>query len=119
MNSLIEYSHFVNNKAKGFETQEVDGQTLELLHYAFGIAGEAGEIVDAVKKHFFYNQPLDIVNMKEELGDLLFYIQATANILDCSLMQLMSENAKKLEARYPTGYSDSLAKERLDKNASA
>ena len=119
MGELLEYSRFINLKTKSFETKEVDGQDLELLHYAFGIAGEAGELVDAVKKYFFYNQELDIENVEEELGDLLFYIQAMVNVLGLNLLDVIENNKEKLENRYPTGYSDSLAKKRLDKNASS
>lgn len=49
---------------------------LELLHAAVGISGEAGELLDAVKKHVFYNQPLDVNNVIEELGDLKYFIEA-------------------------------------------
>ena len=100
---------------KSMETQEVDGQTLDLLHCAIGIAGEAGELVDAIKKHFFYGQVLDEENVKEELGDLLFYIQSMCDTLNYSTEEIMNRNIKKLSKRYPDGYSDADAKTRADK----
>lgn len=45
---------------------------LRLIHAILGIAGETGELTDVVKKHILYNKPLDVVNVKEECGDLLF-----------------------------------------------
>ena len=45
-----------------------------MWHMVTGIGGEAGEIVDCIKKHVIYQKPLDVENIKEELGDLLFYM---------------------------------------------
>ena len=101
---------------KSMETQEVDGQTLDLLHTAFGIAGESGELVDAIKKYFFYNQPPDEENIKEELGDLLFYIQSMCDTLGYSTEEIMNRNVQKLSTRYPDGYSDEDAITRADKD---
>jgi hypothetical protein len=42
-------------------------------HYTLGIFEELGEISGAVKRHAFYNQPLDVENIKEEIGDFLWY----------------------------------------------
>ena len=101
---------------KSMETQEVDGPTLDLLHCAFGIAGESGELVDAIKKYFFYNQTLDEDNIKEELGDLMFYIQAMCDTLGYSAEEIMNKNVQKLSKRYPDGYSDEDAQARADKD---
>jgi len=49
------------------------GTTGSLLHGAIGISGEAGELLDAVKKHVFYGKPLDVNNVKEEISDVLWY----------------------------------------------
>jgi NTP pyrophosphatase (non-canonical NTP hydrolase) len=45
-----------------------------LLHAQLGIASEAGELADAIKKEYAYEQSLDKENVEEELGDLLWYI---------------------------------------------
>lgn len=47
-----------------------------ILHAATGIAGEAGEVLDAAKKHWVYERPLDMQNILEELGDIYFYDRA-------------------------------------------
>lgn len=68
------YAEFVANLAKPFPTK------LERLrHAALGIIGEVGEIADCWKKHSIYDQPLNVENMVEELGDLKFYIQMVEN----------------------------------------
>lgn len=44
------------------------------LHMSIGVAGELGELLDAVKKHVIYEKPLDVVNVVEELGDVWWYV---------------------------------------------
>src|SRR5437764_1204166 len=46
----------------------------DLLHAILGISGEAGELVDAFKKELIYGKTLDIENLKEEAGDILWYM---------------------------------------------
>lgn len=86
-----------------------------LIHATLGIAGEAGEIVDAVKKHWVYGKKLDVANLKEEVGDLLFYIQALCQVAKIDMVQCLKENEDKLRKRYPNGYTDAAAIERADK----
>lgn len=93
----------------------VDAKKYDLLHATLGIAGEAGEIVDAVKKHVIYDKPLDIVNIREEIGDVMWYIALMCRTLDMSLEDLFQENIDKLAKRYPEKYTDELASARLDK----
>lgn len=61
------------------------GKELDLLHCATGLVTESAELVDAIKKHVFYGKPLDVVNIKEELGDLLWYIAIPVRIFDLDL----------------------------------
>ena len=92
-------------------------QKLDLLHGTVGISGEAGELLDAIKKHWIYNKPLDVTNVIEELGDLRFYMQAVMNVLGISEQQIIQENANKLSLRYKQlRYSDEAAQRREDKN---
>ena len=46
---------------------------LHSLHMKLGSAGEAGELLDALKKNLIYGKELDTANVVEELGDSLFY----------------------------------------------
>lgn len=109
---LIRYDAFVALLFK-----QLHDQKLDLLHGAVGISGESGELLDAVKKHWIYNKPLDVTNVIEELGDLRFYIQAVMNVLGISEQQVVQENANKLCVRYKQlRYSDEDAQQRADKN---
>lgn len=86
-----------------------------LMHAGAGVAGEAGELVDAIKKHWAYNKPLDTTNIMEEAGDLLFYLFALLDMCDLSLEEVIDANTVKLRRRYPAGYSDKAAQARADK----
>jgi NTP pyrophosphatase (non-canonical NTP hydrolase) len=87
----------------------------DLVHASFGISGEAGEFLDAVKKAFIYNKPLDVVNAKEELGDMMWYLALACRALNVSFEELMTMNIDKLKVRYPEKYTDEHAAARLDK----
>jgi NTP pyrophosphatase (non-canonical NTP hydrolase) len=112
---LIRYDAFVALLFK-----QLHDQKLDLLHGAVSISSESEElldaVIDAVKKHWIYNKPLDVTNVIEELGDLRFYIQAVMNVLGISEQQVVQENANKLCVRYKQlRYSDEAARSREDK----
>lgn len=88
-----------------------------LMHAAIGIAGEGGELLDAAKKAWVYNKPLDRDNMVEELGDMFFYTVKAMRMLGVNLNDVIKKNQAKLAKRYPQGvYSDQHAQARLDKS---
>lgn len=76
-----------------------------LLHSGIGIATESGEFLDALKKHIFYGKPLDRTNLKEELGDLLWYVAIACDELGATFEELQEVNIAKLTARYPEKFS--------------
>lgn len=88
---------------------------LDLTHSAYGLAGEAGEFVDSVKKHQIYGQELNKENLLEEIGDILWYAAMAAEVLGANLDDIAASNVAKLQKRYPEKYTDLLASERLDK----
>lgn len=111
-NSQIRYDEFVR---KLFKDQDLDYMK---LHAALGVAGEAGELGDAIKKEVIYCKPLDRKNLVEELGDLRFYIQAVMNLYSVTEQEVLQHNACKLMVRYENlEYSDAAAQARADKKA--
>ena len=72
---------------------------------ALGLAGEAGEVADLIKKAIFHQQGVEVEKLKKELGDVLWYVAALCTHLEISLSDVMSLNLEKLSARYPEGYS--------------
>ena len=87
----------------------------DLVHAALGLTGEAGEFADAVKKHVVYGKQLDLENLTEELGDILWYVALACNAMGTNFNEVMTQNIKKLAVRYPTEYSDLDALSRKDK----
>ena len=86
------------------------------LHMVVGIAGEAGELLDAIKKAVIYRKPLDRDNVVEEIADIRFYLAGLMNALNISEAELFAQEERKLGARYASGgYSDKEAQERADK----
>lgn len=58
------------------------GTELNLRHASLGIRTELGELLDIFKKNLFYNKPIDMINFKEELGDLCWYPAISARIFN-------------------------------------
>jgi NTP pyrophosphatase (non-canonical NTP hydrolase) len=74
-----------------------------LLTSALGIGSEGGEFVEIVKKMILQGKPADednIFHMKRELGDIMWYWVTACMSLGLDPVEVISENQKKLEARY-------------------
>ena len=76
-----------------------------LLNGVMGLNGEAGECIDIMKKHLFQKHELNTQHLREELGDVAWYLAVTAHALGVSLDDIFQENVDKLKARYPEGFS--------------
>lgn len=109
------YLELSDRTCKHVESLTMDAKQYDLMHATLGIAGEAGEIVDAVKKSVIYGKELDVANMREEIGDIMWYIALACRTLDFDLDELLDENIAKLAKRYPEKYTDEHATLRLDK----
>ena len=74
-----------------------------LLTAALGLGSETGEFVEIVKKMVLQGKPAsddNIFHMKRELGDIMWYWTTACASLDLDPFEVISENQKKLEARY-------------------
>lgn len=114
----ITYAQFVAALVKPPEEllNSLSPEQMNLIHMVMGISGEAGELLDAIKKFAIYNKPLDITNVIEELGDLMFYIEGIKNALNITDSEILQHNITKLSKRYESlSYSDKAAVERKDK----
>jgi NTP pyrophosphatase (non-canonical NTP hydrolase) len=76
-----------------------------LQNGVMGLCGEAGEVIDLVKKCMFQGHELDKEKIKQELGDCTWYISVAAYALGFSLSDIMEANISKLKERYPGGFS--------------
>ena len=115
----IDYATFVARLKKDPEAiqAELTPEKADLIHMVMGIVGEAGELLDAIKKHVIYGNPLDRTNVVEELGDLEFYMEGLRQTLNIGLVEVFKHNKEKLGTRYTSlTYSDAAAIAREDKN---
>ncbi len=76
-----------------------------LTNSVMGLCGEAGEVIDLVKKHLYHQHPLDREKLVKELGDVAWYLAEAAYAIDMDLETVLSRNIEKLKARYPEGFS--------------
>jgi NTP pyrophosphatase (non-canonical NTP hydrolase) len=80
-----------------------------LLTAGIGLASEGGEFNEIVKKMFFQGKPLNeenVFHMKRELGDIIWYWVNACRALGLDPNEVIAENVKKLESRYPGGSFD-------------
>ena len=82
-----------------------------LYHYYLGLFTESGELLEALLKALKSGK-LDIVNLKEEHGDLDWYKSQASTTIGSTLIEEMALNDKKLHARYEKGFSNDKAMKR-------
>ena len=95
----------------GVENKDMLSSTLTFLltHGAMGMVTESAEIMDIIKKHLVYRRPLDTTKLKDECGDVLFYL--TMVLIECgsNYNEIINMNIAKLTARYKGKYSHEAA----------
>ena len=86
--------------------QEID--MARLMTALIGMMAESGEFAEVVKKKVFQANSKfsvdEIFHMKRELGDVLWYWVQGCKALGFTPDEVMDENIRKLESRYPNGF---------------
>lgn len=80
-----------------------------LLTASVGLSSEGGEFSEIVKKMLFQGKPFTEENrfhMMRELGDIAWYWVNACRALDYDPNEVIAENVRKLESRYPGGHFD-------------
>jgi NTP pyrophosphatase (non-canonical NTP hydrolase) len=80
-----------------------------MLTSAIGLGSESGEFQEIVKKIFFQGKPIDddtLFHLKRELGDIFWYWTNACRAINVDPNDVIAENVKKLESRYPDGKFD-------------
>ena len=99
--TLDEYQTEAMRTASGIAV--ADNENL-ILNGAMGLNGEAGEVIDMLKKYMFQGHNLDIEHIAKELGDCLWYIAVCAKGAGYTLDEIAQMNVSKLRKRYPDGF---------------
>jgi len=77
----------------------------KLLHAFLGVAGEAGEIAECMKKHLRGDFDIEEVKRRafKEIGDTLYYLAVCAHELGLDLNEIGEQNIAKLAKRLEEG----------------
>ena len=114
---LTEFMNRLDRVDANYESYGPDGEYMHgpdinvplLLCGAIGLGSETGEFQEIVKKIVFQGKPLNEeahFHMKRELGDIMWYWVNACRALGFDPNDVVAENVKKLEARYPGGKFD-------------
>ena len=79
---------------------------VRILHAAIGCVTESGELLDALKKQIFYGRELDVVNVKEEAGDILWYLPILFDELGTDFETEATRVINKLKTRFPDKFTE-------------
>lgn len=96
---------------------DIPDEQIMLVWNAIGLAGEAGEVCEMVKKGVFHQHGISREEFVKELGDVLWYVAALCTKFDLDLGEVMRANIDKLNLRYPAGFSSVDSKRRVDVKA--
>lgn len=77
-----------------------EGRKDLLTNGVLGLAGEVGECCDIIKKYKYQGHPLDEEHLKDELGDVLWYIAETCLGLGITMEECANYNLDKLHKRF-------------------
>jgi NTP pyrophosphatase (non-canonical NTP hydrolase) len=69
-----------------------------LGYLGLGLAGEAGETVEVIKKHL-RDGPIDMAALRHELGDVFFYLACICQHLDLDMGDIMAEARTRIDAK--------------------
>ena len=85
----------------GFSIDQLNGN---IVHAIYGLCTEAGEISETFLKAA-ESGTFDEVNLKEEAGDLLWYLAMLFRELDTDFDDVATTNINKLKARFPEKFT--------------
>ena len=104
---MSELYHFDLYQDKADETAIYPNKGDNLYYPALGLAGEAGEVCEKVKKIMRDKGGVlseeDALEISKELGDVLWYLSALACEINVALSTIAEENVEKLHSRKERG----------------
>lgn len=90
------------------------GEMPGIVVHGFGIAGEAGEVAELLKKCLSRGGELDIAKLREELGDVIWYATAIALDTGLTLEEIVAAQVEKGLRRHPNGFTPESSIARVD-----
>lgn len=105
--SMTEYQELANRTSGAGKAGE-----RRMIIAALGLAGEAGEFANMVKKLTAHGHDITNTELADELGDVLWYLAEAASASGLTLNDIAQQNVDKLRARYPDGFSEERSRNR-------
>jgi NTP pyrophosphatase (non-canonical NTP hydrolase) len=110
--SFVELKDYQIKSRRTIDLSRPDNENL--INFCMGLAGEAGETIDLLKKHLFHCHVLDREDLTKELGDILWYVSGIATVAGIDMDTVASTNISKLLKRYPRGFDPVASRERVE-----
>ena len=95
-----QFLSFNKYQKEAYDLISNEGKKDMITNGVLGLAGESGECCDIVKKYKYQGHDLDKEHLKDELGDVLWYIAETASGLGITLEEIAQYNLDKLHKRF-------------------
>lgn len=86
---------------RDFMLEKLGENEWDFMHAGLGLLTEAGETMEEIVQALTASGEIDAEAVKEELGDLLYYVARAADAADTSLLEIMQANNRKLRERFP------------------
>lgn len=104
-----DHDHLFNLPLWVADNGDGEKQAEYIIHSIIGMATETGELLEALQAVSKDCKEMDKVNLKEELGDLFWYMAMLASAVGFSFEDCKSINIAKLQARYPEKFTEEKA----------
>lgn len=103
MISMREYREILDTYSDWVEGKILTKGNDRIFENTLGLVGEAGEVAEKVKKMVRDKSRYSNEELLNELGDVLFYTTALANLYGGTLKSIIELNMEKLDGRMERG----------------
>lgn len=105
----------LSDKGIGITNEEFD-----FIHGALGMVSEVGEMLEEFLKAKAEGRKMDLPNIKEENGDVMWYLAMWMRYFNLSFEDCAEANIAKLRVRFPDKFTEENAHDRnIDKEMEA
>lgn len=102
---MAEYENFVKRMAS--KIYQHDKFTPSAIHGVMGVATEAAELLDLVRKGIFYGKDVRPDQILDEAGDVLWFLALTLQQYGYTIKDAKAFNVTKLESRHGKAFNQS------------
>lgn len=82
----------------------------DVLHGILGTVTESGELMELLRDNFVRGFELDEIKLKDEIGDLLWYVAMLLRHYGWTFEEVFDMNIAKLRARFPDRFDEERAR---------